>query len=70
MFDHLGMRLRLKLRKPQQLPPYYAHGDVERLIAQAERGISGQDGATRKRNHAMLQVLADTLLHRGELVDL
>ena len=34
----LGQSLKLKIRKPRELPPYCDKGDIEALIAQAERG--------------------------------
>ena len=34
-----GGTLRLKMLRPHVLPQYYSRADIERLIAQAERGL-------------------------------
>jgi len=69
-FDFLGQPLKLKLRKPKELPPYYDRGDVERMIAQAERGLRGQKPWQKQRNKTLILTLAYTGLRRGELLNL
>ena len=40
-FNFVGIVLKIKLRKVEELPPYYDFGDIEALIAQAKRGLRG-----------------------------
>jgi len=59
-FDFLGQPLKLKLRKPKELPPYHDQSDVEQLIAQAERGLRGQRPWQKQRNKTLILTLACT----------
>ena len=68
--EFLGQPLRLKMRKPKSLPPYYDQGDIEALIAQAERGLRAHTPEQRRRNTAIVVTLAFTGLRRGELLAL
>jgi integrase/recombinase XerD len=66
----MGQPLKLKLRKPVTLPHYYDRGDVEGLIAQAEKGLRGQREAKKRRNRNLILVLAYTGLRKSEQVNL
>ena len=68
--DFLGLKLQLKIRKPQVLPLVYDPGDMERLLEEAERGLPRQSEAVRRRNHDVIAILMDTGLRIGELVEL
>lgn len=65
-----GETLKLRLRKPQDLPRWFDQADTERLLTQAERGIRGQKPWHRKRNYALILALHDAGLRRGEAVGL
>jgi integrase/recombinase XerD len=68
--EFIGQPLKLKLRKPKVLPPYYDRGDVEALIAQAEEGLYHQTEKQKQRNKALILTLAYTGMRRGELLKL
>ena len=70
LLDFLGMKLKLKLRKPQTLPPVYDPGDMERLLEAARRGLPGQGEAVVRRNHNAIAILMDTGLRISELMQL
>jgi len=70
LFTFLGVNLKIRLRKPKHLPPYYDIGDIEALIAQAQKGIRAQNSYMRQRNATLIMVLAFTGMRRGELVNL
>lgn len=70
LFGFLGLPLKLRLRRPRRLPPYWDTGDIERLLAQAERGLPGQSPEVRRRNTAALLTLTFAGLRRGELLGL
>lgn len=67
--EFIGQPLKLKLRKPRVLPPYYDRGDVEALIAYAGRARY-RSGKQRQRNQAIILTLAYTGMRRGELLGL
>jgi integrase/recombinase XerD len=69
-FDFIGQPLKLKLRKPKELPAYHDRGDVEALITQARIGLRGQKKWQKRRNEALLLAFAYTGLRRGELLNL
>jgi integrase/recombinase XerD len=71
-FEFLGQPLKLKLRKPDKLPPYHDRGDIEALIIQAEKGLrgQGQDVTKRKRNRNLILVFAYTGMRKSELLNL
>jgi integrase/recombinase XerD len=69
-FDFIGQPLRLKLRKPRELPAYHDRGDIEALIAQARSGLRGQKEWQKRRNEALLLTFAYTGMRRGELLNL
>ena len=56
-YNFLGQELKLKLRKHRTFPPYHDEGDIERLIAQAEKGLRGQTKWQRQRNEALILTL-------------
>ena len=66
----LGQILKLRLRKERTLPPYYSRGDIETLIAQAEKGLYHQTEAQKQRNKCLVLVLAYTGLRKSELLNL
>jgi len=68
--NFLGQQLKLKLRKQRILPHYHDEGDIERLIAQAEKGLRGQTKWQRQRNQALILALAYTGMRKGELISL
>ncbi len=68
--DFTGLKLQVKLRKPQVLPPVYDPGDMERLLAEAGRGRPRQSEAVCLRNYNVIAILMDTGLRIGELVEL
>jgi integrase/recombinase XerD len=68
--DFLGIKLKVKLRKPQTLPPVYDPGDMERLVEAARQGLPGQGEVVRRRNHNAIAILMDTGLRIGELMAL
>ncbi len=68
--EFIGQSLKLKLRKPKVLPPYYDRGDVEGLIAQAEKGLYHQTEKQKQRNKTLILTLAYTGMRRGELLKL
>jgi integrase/recombinase XerD len=68
--DFLGMKLQVKLRKPQTLPPVHDPGDMERLLEAARRGLPGQGEVVVRRNHNAIAILMDTGLRIGELMAL
>jgi len=70
LLDFMGLKLKVKLRKPQVLPQVYDPGDMERLLEEAERGSPRQSEAVRRRNHNLVAILMDTGLRIGELVEL
>ena len=53
--DFLGQKVTLKLKKARRLPRYHPAADIERILAQAERGLDHwtHNPARRKRNYAM-----------------
>ena len=65
----IGLPLKLKLRKPKVLPPYYDRGDVETLITYAGKARRRTE-SQRQRNHALVVTLAYTGIRRGELLGL
>ena len=65
-----GQDLKLKLRKPRDLPRYCDAADVERLIAQAERGLPRHTLEVRQRNVAIIVTLAFASVRRQELLNL
>lgn len=65
-----GIKLNLKIRKPKVLHKYIDKADVEMIVAQAEKGLYHQPLANRKRNKALVLVLAYTGLRRSELLNL
>jgi integrase len=69
-FDFMGLALKDKLRVPRTLPPYYDIGDIEGLISQAEKGLRGHGEAKRKRNTAIIMLMAFAGLRRGEVASL
>ncbi|MBA7629260.1 Tyrosine recombinase XerC [subsurface metagenome] len=69
-FEFINQPLKLRLRKPETLPPYYDPGDVEGLVTQARRGLYHQTAAQKRRNEALLLTLAYTGLRKGELLEL
>jgi integrase len=57
-FSFLGQKpLRLKLRKPKVIPPYYDRKDIERLIVQAESGLRCQKEWQKQRNKTLILTL-------------
>lgn len=66
----LGMSLELKMRKPHILPRYFDKGDVERLVAEAEKGMYRHTRELMKRNVTIILTLAYSGLRKGELVSL
>jgi len=66
----IGQELKLKLRKPETLPPYYDRGDVEGLIGQAEKGLYHQTEKQEQRNKALILVLVYTGMRKSELLGL
>jgi integrase len=64
-FEFIGQPLKLKLRKPKVLPPYYDRGDVEALIRQAQAGLYHQSEQQRQRNKALVLALAYTGMRRS-----
>ncbi len=69
-FTFLGQPLKLRLRKPRTLPKYYDVGDIERLVAQARRGLPGQTVGQKRRNTALVLTLAFTGMRRSEVLGL
>jgi integrase len=65
--EYIGQPLKLKLRKPRVLPPYHDCGDIEALIAQAQKGLYHQTEEQKTRNTAMILAFAYTGIRRGEL---
>jgi integrase/recombinase XerD len=70
LLDFLGLKLQVKLRKPQTLPPLFDPGDMERLVEQARHGLPGQGEAVVLRNSNFLIVLMDAGLRISEAVGL
>lgn len=70
VFGFLGAPFQVKLRKPKTMPPYWDPGDIERLIAQAERGLPGHSAEVRGRNTAAILLMAYAGLRRGEVLGL
>jgi integrase/recombinase XerD len=68
--EFLGLELKLKLRKERRLPPYYDRSDIESLIAQAEKGLYHEIEAQKRRNKALVLILAYSGLRRSELLNL
>ena len=66
----LGMELKVKLRKPQHLPPVYDPADMERLLEAARQGLPGQEERVRCRIYNAIAILMDTGLRVGELMGL
>lgn len=69
-FDFIGQPLKLKLRKPVSLPRYNSRDDVERLIAEAEKGLRQQGERKKRRNRNLILVLAYTGIRKSELLNL
>jgi integrase/recombinase XerD len=70
LLDFLGMKLKVKLRKAQTLPPLHDPGDMERLLEAARRGLPGQGEAVQRRNHNAIAILMDTGLRISELMQM
>jgi len=70
LFEFIGQPLKLKLRKPETLPPYHDQGDIEELIRQAEKGLYHETRQQKKRNTALVLTLAYTGIRRSELLGL
>jgi len=68
--EFIGQPLKLKLRKPKVLPPYYDRGDVEGLIAQAGKGLYHQTEKQKQRNKTLILTLAYTGMRRSEILRL
>ena len=69
-FESMGQILKVKLRRPKELPPYYDRGDIERLVAQAQKGLYHHSLEVRRRNATIILTLAYTGMRRSELVNL
>ncbi|MBU2535494.1 MAG: tyrosine-type recombinase/integrase [Chloroflexota bacterium] len=69
-FEFIRQPLKLRLRKPETLPPYYDPGDFEGLVAQARKGLYHQTAAQKRRNEALLLTFAYTGLRKSELLEL
>jgi len=69
-FDFIGTPLKLKLRKPEILPPYYDRGDFEALVKQAEIGLYHQTKKQKRRNKNLILVLGYTGMRKSELLNL
>jgi integrase/recombinase XerD len=65
-----GIQLKLKLRKPRELPSYHSQQEIETLIAQAEIGLRGQKQWHKERNKAMILTFCYTGLRKQELLNL
>jgi integrase len=70
LFDFIGQPLKIKLRKTLVLPGYYDKGDIETLITQAERGLYHETEKQKRRNKALVLVLAYTGMRKSELLNL
>ena len=68
--DFMGLKLQMKIRKPQILPPVYDPRDMEHLLEEAERGRPRQSEEVRRRNYNVIVILIDTGLRIGELLEL
>ena len=66
----LGENLGLKVKRSKPLPPYYPWSSVERVLAQAERGLRGHSPERRERNYDACAFLAFTGCRRSELLAL
>lgn len=66
----LGQDLRLKLKRVKTLPPYVPWSSVERVLAQAERGLRGHSLERRERNYDACAFMAFTGCRRSELLAL
>ncbi len=66
----MGQDLRLKLKKVRTLPPNVPWPSVERVLAQAERGLRGHSPERRERSHDACAFLAFTGCRRSELLAL
>jgi len=64
------MQLKLKLRKPRELPSYYDQGDIEALVAQAAVGLYHHKQWQKEKNRALILTFAYTGLRRQELLNL
>ena len=64
------MELKVKLRKPQHLPPVYDPADMERLLEAARQGLPCQGERVRRRIYNAIAILMDTGLRVGELMGL
>ena len=64
----LREELELKVRRAKTLPPYFPWASVERILAQAERGLPrARSPEHRERNHDACAFLAFTGCRSGEL---
>ncbi len=66
----LGQDVPLKPRKAHVLPDYHSASDIERLLAEAERGLHGQGPEIKDRNFAFIAVMGFAGLRRGEALNL
>jgi integrase/recombinase XerD len=69
-FDYNGQQLKLKLRKPKELPSYHNQEEVEAIFSQARIGLRGQKEWQKQRNEALLLVFAFTGLRKSEVLNL
>ena len=61
-----GRTIKVKIKRPRDLPAYYSHADIERLIKQARRGLYHHTAALKNRNFALVATLAFTGMRRNE----
>jgi integrase len=69
-FDFIGEDLKLRLRKPEVLPPYHDKGDFEALVKQAEIGLYHETRAQKQRNKNLILILGYTGMRKSELLNL